>query len=302
MILDLPSRTARTRTEQVLDVVHAALPGLQVHSVVFLGQGLDNLVYDVNGELIVRFSKEPDPMRRATLISSEVELLAAVADISPLPVPKPVFADREHGCWAHAKLPGVPLLGLPLPQRLTHAPAAAARLGKFLAALHTAPARKMAQLVSPDVVSMAGWRDEAAASYATVVSAIPAAQRGSVEAFLAARPPKDGGTLVFSHNDLGIEHILVVPATGAITGVIDWSDAALTDPARDFGLLFRDLGPAALTAALTSYQAGDTAALRERAAFYARCGLLEDLAYGTRTGLSAYTDKSLTALHWLFPA
>jgi aminoglycoside phosphotransferase (APT) family kinase protein len=105
----------------------------------------------------------------------------------------------------------------------------------------------------------------------------------------------------FSHNDLGIEHILVVPATGAITGVIDWSDAALTDPARDFGLLYRDLGPAALAAALTSYRAHDTAALGKRAAFYARCGLLEDLAYGHRSGIGAYTDKSVTALQWLFP-
>jgi aminoglycoside phosphotransferase (APT) family kinase protein len=142
---------------------------------------------------------------------------------------------------------------------------------------------------------------EAAASYAAVADITPPAQRGSVEAFLAARPLRSAGTLVFSHNDLGIEHVLVVPATGAITGVIDWSDAALTDPPRDFGLLYRDLGPAALTAALASYQASDIAALRERAAFYARCGLLEDLAYGNRTGISAYTDKSLTALHWLFP-
>jgi aminoglycoside phosphotransferase (APT) family kinase protein len=74
---------------------------------------------------------------------------------------------------------------------------------------------------------------------------------------------------VFCHNDLGIEHVLVAPDSGAITGVIDWSDAALTDPARDFGLVHRDLGPAALAAALTNYPAGDTAALRERAAFYA---------------------------------
>jgi hypothetical protein len=56
-----------------------------------------------------------------------------------------------------------------------------------------------------------------------------------------------------------------------------------------------------LAAALTAYGAGDTAALRERAAFYARCGLLEDLAYGSQTGLSAYTGKSLAALPWLFP-
>ena len=301
MIMDRPSHMARSRTEQVPDVVRAALPGFQVRSVVFLGQGLDNLVYEVNGALVVRFSKEPDPTRRAKLISSEVALLAAVADVSTLPVPEPVFTDREHGCWAHAKLPGVPLLGLPPAQRLAQAPAAAAELGRFLAALHAAPARKMARLAGPYEVPMAEWRDEAAASYATVTGVIPSAQRGFVEAFLAARPPQDTGTLVFSHNDLGIEHILVVPATGAITGVIDWSDAALTDPARDFGLLYRDLGPAALTAALTSYQAGDIATLRERAAFYARCGLLEDLAYGNRTGISAYIDKSLTAVPWLFP-
>ena len=51
-----------------------------------------------------------------------------------------------------------------------------------------------------------------------------------------------------------------------------------------------------------AYRAGGTAALCERAAFYARCGLLEDLAYGSQTGLSAYTGKSLAALPWLFPA
>jgi 2-haloacid dehalogenase len=82
-----------------------------------------------------------------------------------------------------------------------------------------------------------------------------------VEAFLTAPPPHRSGTLVFCHNDLGIEHILIAPATGTITGVIDWGDAALADPARDFGLLYRDLGPAALATALTAYRTGDTAGL-----------------------------------------
>src|SRR5262249_21991461 len=156
---------------------------------------------------------------------------------------------------------------LPLPQRSARAPAAAATLGRFLAALHAAPVEQMAQLVDPDEAPMAEWRDEAAINYAAVISAIPVDRRGAVEAFLAAAPPDSDGALVFSHNDLGIEHVLVARAAGAITGVIDWSDAALTDPAHDFGLLYRDLGPAALTTALTAYGAGDTAALRERAAF-----------------------------------
>jgi aminoglycoside phosphotransferase (APT) family kinase protein len=284
------------------DVLSTGVPGLQVRSLVLIGEGMDNLAYEVNGELIVRFSKEPDPTRRADLIGSEAALLTAVAQISPLPVPEPLFTDPQQGCWAYAKIPGVPLLSLPLSQRLVHTPAVASVLGEFLAALHATPIQQMARLVGADETPLAEWRDEAAGNYAVVVETIPAARRGAVEAFLCTAPPDPGGPPVFSHNDLGIEHVLMDPSTGAITGVIDWSDAALTDPAYDFGLIYRDLGPAALDLALNTYQADDWAALRQRAAFYARCTLFEDLAYGIQSGLSAYTDKNLAAIEWLFPA
>lgn len=130
----------------------------------FLGEGLDNLTYVVNGELVIRFSKEPEQIRRAELIHTETRLLAVVA--------------------------------------------------------------QMARLVRPDEVPLAQWREEATGHYAIVASMLPGACRGRVEAFLSAAPPGRGGSMVFCHNDLGIEHILAVPATGAITGVIDWSDAA----------------------------------------------------------------------------
>jgi len=96
--------------------------------------------------------------------------------------------------------------------------------------------------------------------------------------------------------------VLIDPATWAVTGIVDWSDAAITDPAYDFGLLYRDLGPAALAAGLASYRAGDVSGIRERAVFYARCAVLEDLAHGVATGQDAYVSKSLAALGWLFPA
>ena len=94
---------------------------------------------------------------------------------------------------------------------------------------------------------------------------------------------------VFSHNDLGIEHVLVDPDTGAVTGIIDWTDAAIVDPAYDFGLIFRDLG---------ILRGG--AELHERAVFYARCKVFEDLRYGLSTGLTSYTRKCLGSLPWLF--
>ena len=84
---------------------------------------------------------------------------------------------------------------------------------------------------------------------------------------------------------------------GEVTGIIDWSDAAICDRAHDFGLLLRDLGPGALDATLASY---GTKIDIERAWFYARCAAIEDLNYGVETGRDAYRTKTLDALSWLF--
>ena len=272
--------------ERVRALVAAHLPGYQVESLTRLGAGLDNVAYEVNGDLIVRFGTGAGADR-------EARLLTAVRNFSPLPVPVPSFTDA--GCLAYPKLPGVPLLdaagvdGVPV----------AAALGGFLAALHAAPVERMAKLVETDDLPVDEWRREAREAYATVSTHVPSAYRRRVEAFLETPPPQEPEALAFSHNDLGIEHVLVEPRTGAVTGVIDWTDAAIVDPAFDFGLIHRDLGPAALDAALTAYgEAPDS--LRGRAVFYARCSLFEDLAYGLETSRARYVAKSLLALEWLF--
>ncbi len=269
---------------EVRDVVAACMPHYLIESVALAGEGLDSVAYEVNGELIVRFSREPDPAR----LDREIRLLAAVAAVAPLPVPEPLFAVAELGCMAYAKLPGTPLLDLPELYRSGRGTTIAATLREFLAVLHAAPVARMAGLVDVDYHPLSQWRREAAGVYSTVAGRIPPVYRRRIEAFLAAAPPDGAYVPVFSHNDLGIEHVLVDPATGAVTGIIDWSDAAITDPAHDFGLLYRDLGVLA-----GSHQ--------DRAVFYARCGALEDLAYGIQTGRGRYLDKSLAALEWLWP-
>jgi aminoglycoside phosphotransferase (APT) family kinase protein len=289
----------RDRVTDVRSVVVAHLPHYRVDSVVRLGEGLDNLAYEVNGELIVRVSKRPDPAR----LANEARLLAAVAAVSPLPVPEPAFTVAEPGCLAYFKLPGVPLLDLPRHQRSAHGTSIAATLGELLTALHAVPVDRMTDLVATDDLPLAEWRREAAQTYATVAGQVPAAHRRPVKAFLDTPPPDDGYAARFSHNDLGIEHVLVDPVAWTVTGIIDWSDAAIVDPAYDFGLLYRDLGPAAARVAIRSYRtdANDVATLSERAVFYARCSVFEDLAYGIETGRDPYVDKSLAAMEWLFP-
>jgi len=285
-------------------MVAAHLPGYQVDSVAPAGEGIDNLVDEVNQELILRWSKEPDPAVRAGRVEREARLLTAVAGISPLPVPEPVFTVPEQGCLAYRKLPGRPLLDLPRRRWSAHVGAIAATLGELLAALHAAPVERMAELVDLDDQPLMAWRRQAEETYAAVAAQVPAAHRRPVEAFLDAPPPSGGWMPVFSHNDLGIEHVLVERDNWTVTGVIDWSDAGIVDPAVDFGLLHRDLGPDAAQAAMGRYRtdANNLPTLAERAVFYARCSLLEDLAYGVHTQQHAYVGKSLAAMTWLFPA
>ncbi len=183
-------------------------------------------------------------------------------------MPEPVFTAAEHGCLAYFKLAGVPLLEVPPGPRSEHGASIAGRLGDLLDALHAEPVERWANLVDTDDQPLAEWRREAAQTYVTVAERVPAAYRRQIEAFLEAPLPHGGDTLVFSHNDLGIEHVLIDPVTWTVTGVLDWSDAAIVDPARDFGLVYRDLGEAALSAAVGRYRADDAAGCWERAVFY----------------------------------
>jgi len=202
-----------------------------------------------------------------------------------LPVPEPVFTAGSY--LAYRKLPGTPLIDLPWPPPGTVVPA----LVDLLTVLHAVPVERLAGLVDLDDDPITAWRDETAAAYPSVASSVPERYHRAIEAFLAAPPPGEPPARVFSHNDLGIEHVLVDPGSGAVTGVIDWSDAAITDPAYDYGLLYRDLGPSALPRAVD---------LRERAVFYARCSVVEDLAYGLESVRDKYVTKCLRSLPWLF--
>ena len=72
------------------------------------------------------------------------------------------------------------------------------------------------------------------------------------------------------------------------------------DPVHDLALFYRDLGPEVFDLTLAHYTGRLDEAARERAIFYAHCALLEDLAYGIRTGTHRYIDEALAHLAHTF--
>jgi aminoglycoside phosphotransferase (APT) family kinase protein len=223
-----------------------------------LGAGLDHRAYAVGDGLVARFGDGA---------TAEAALLEAIAPQLPLPVPVPVAAGGD--CLIQPLVPGSPLLALPRASRRPFAPALVA----FADALH---ALQPDGDVAEDDTPLEAWVEEAAETLITLREHVPA----TVEAALTRPiPPPAARTLI--HGDLGAEHVFA--DAGRITGVIDWGDAAIGDPALDHGKLMRDFG----------------VDLGQRARLYAVCTALEDLAYGLETGDDLYRTSALAALEEL---
>ncbi|MHB8926136.1 MAG: phosphotransferase [Bacillota bacterium] len=88
------------------------------------------------------------------------------------------------------------------------------------------------------------------------------------------------GPVAHHHRDLSADHLLVDPQTLGLTGVIDFEDAAVGDPAFDFTGL-AGLGPGALD----NYKGPSDAGFAERIEFYRRLVPLHELLYGIEEGL-----------------
>jgi aminoglycoside phosphotransferase (APT) family kinase protein len=151
-------------------------------------------------------------------------------------------------------------------------------------------------LVERDTYPLFAWREDAQRDYQEISGHLPTAHRPLVESFLGRPPPAEPRAAAFCHNDLGAEHVLVDVDANAVTGIIDWTDSVITDPARDLALIYRDLGREFFELMVACYDGRFDDADRERAVFYARCKLLEDIAHGVRTDARPYAEAGLAHL------
>jgi len=271
------------------EILAQCLPELRLQSLKPITSGWDSYVLEVNGELIFRFPRRPEVEAG---LEKEIRLLPELSRALSLPIPRfELIGRRSDGCpqpfVGYHKLPGVALAVDRL--RPEEAVQVARQLGRFLGELQRFPRPHAVRLGVADA-SAAQWRQEYQALYAEVQRRAFPLLDTPLQARVTAlwedylrQPQHFRFRAVLLHRDLAAEHILYDPERGALSGVIDWEDASIGDPAFDLtGLLA--FGTGFLQQVLAAYQGEVDETFLQRASFYARISWFHEILHGLSIG------------------
>lgn len=109
-------------------------------------------------------------------------------------------------------------------------------------------------------------------------------------------PSRSLSAPVLVHRDLAAEHLLCDTTRQTLTGIIDWSDIAVSDRSIDFAGLFHWGGKAFIDSVLLRYDGPVDEAALPRARFLAVCRGVADVAFGLETGRRKYIEAGIRAL------
>lgn len=227
-------------TEQAVKILRTAFPDLEIETAEYLGEGWDSRAYLVNGETVFRF-----PLRAevAETLLREMRLLGRIGDRLPLQVPTFTHVSEPMAAFPY------PIVGHRLvPGRALDDPAmrgipdeaVAGGLIPFLQALHGIPLDAIGDLglLLYDAESWRSWHRE------LYEQALPVAKRRLpteiFDRFQRSWQARfdDESLWTFTpcliHGDLGAEHIMIESDPWRVSGVIDFGDARIADPALDY--------------------------------------------------------------------
>jgi aminoglycoside 2''-phosphotransferase len=240
---------------QTLDHYRAAIgenfPTVLITTLDYLSEGWESVACLVNGHLVFRFPKRDVAER---YLRMEIRLLSELATHLPLPIPRfDYVADPpgQHVPFAfvgYEMLPGTSSMNWP--DEVMQADWWKPPVGAFLTALHTFPVSRARELgvrpinqtakLTGKAAAPASWRETLSDFYElTRQQAFPLLS-GELQRKLARRFERFlaeerhfAFEPVLVHADLWKDHIILKMQEQQVSGIIDFGDVGIGDPAMD---------------------------------------------------------------------
>lgn len=256
-------------------VVAAAVPSADADSLRPLGSGWEFDAFVTSDGWVFRFPRRADAEARFEREGPILELArsvlpesVAVPEVRVLGSPIEAFPYRVA---VHRFLGGVSADEV----EDAHRPALARTIGEALGAIHSTPvsAARAAGLDELDRAEAGriAWF-EGGSEGLKALRGRDATLDEAIEWVEHLDDPlrKLDAPLRSIHHDLSPEHLLADPGTGRLCGILDWTDAILGDPARDFVSLVTFGGWGFVDQILAHYTHPVDAGFRDRLRFMAR--------------------------------
>jgi aminoglycoside 2''-phosphotransferase len=266
-------------------LIKTCCPILTIKQIKANNEGWVYFVAEVNEEYIFRFPRHHEAEK---WLKIEAAILPSLGAWVSLPIPQFDFICKKQPefPWmfvGYLKIPGVPMTNSLLKTSPSDKPAR--DLGLFLTQLHNYPIAKVQQAEVPSFDSYQ-WRGLYETFYQQIKTRILPILEDDLQARLQMKFQiflnnkknfQFQSTLI--HRDLGEEHILWDRKEKRITGIIDWNDVSVGDPAFDFTGFLIHYGEVFTRHVMEYYQRPLDATAFDRVRFYSETSWCHCILY-----------------------
>jgi aminoglycoside 2''-phosphotransferase len=227
-------------TKHYLKRIRDAFPDLKWMRHRKVHDGIGHTVIILDNEIVFRFE---DGVDEGNLLRERTILRAIKSKVNSLPIPDYTFIPKLPNFAGYKAIQGTRLspwrfARLSKSSRVN----AAKKIGTFLGELHAIPVSEMKDLgVSSenDWKSAKGRGARAEKTFRKNGHTLkPKIQKLFKKWIEESHKKQYEWTPVFAHCDFWDKHIYHNPGSGQLTGIIDWEDITIMDPAKDFSGLW----------------------------------------------------------------
>ncbi|HDR6298349.1 aminoglycoside phosphotransferase family protein [Bacillus cereus group sp. RP37] len=274
--------------------IKEALPRLSIYSYKQNEEGWDNVAVIVNDELLFRFPRKQEYAIRIPLEKELCTLLSC--SLHKIEVPKyHLFYKKDTDtiplCSYYTLIHGEPLkaeIVAKLDEK--ERKIIITQLATFLAALHSIPLKRVKTLRFPIEKTLTYWKELQTKLNQYVTNSLTSSQKLSLNRlfenfFTCIDTSTFQNTLI--HADFTHHHILFDNQNKTVSGIIDFGDAQIGDPAFDFAGLYYDFGCEFTTSVYEQYSTlishHDPLLIHRITTFYQYSPLLHNIIYNFET-------------------
>lgn len=278
--------------KKLTTVLNKHITHLHENKITWYDDGWDFIVAVIDSKAF-RFPRREDYESK---FPTEVAFVQKFISESPVPIPDlTLYKDEDIGHFAsYTFLPGVPFK-LDIAKKFTQGNkfAIAEQLGQFLASIHSFPVEEVKEICIQEENILKSWTDRFENIKKIVFPHLNSNEQDWTTYIftdffqLITEHPVH---TVVTHSDIAPEHIIVNSDDQTLSGVIDFGDINITDPAYDFTFLNK-YGKDFLEETYKSYTLPRDSYFEKRRQFYENRLVVTNLEHSVKVGEKYWIEK-----------